>query len=280
MRTPGPDDPSRRTGRAPTVGGFLVVIGVGGVVVAAFLAALVAVLSPASAPVEAATRSSVVAADRGFAVWDRNDDGSPVRWDPCSPIEVMLSPRHLPSGAVADLERALGMVSEASGLTFSFLGMTEERPSVDRAPHQPERYGERWAPVLVAWAGPGEAGLPLRDVDRGVSIPVAVGRHGDRSFVTGQVVLGAHRHGLVSGFEDRSRSWGATLVHELGHLVGLQHVNDPDEMMHVFPGQGAVELGTGDRAGLEAVGGQGRCREPIPPRPLEVPVVQQSRMSW
>ena len=206
----------------------------------------------------------------GFTVWERNSDGSPVRFDPCTPVDVVFAPQGAPAGARQDLEEALARVADATGLDLRLTGTTDEPPSDPRLPYQPERYGHRWAPVLVTWATPGAPGVPLRDIDRGVATPVAVGPEGDRSYVTGQVVLNAERDDLRAGFGDRRDSWGATLLHELAHLVGLGHVDDPDELMYTFPGEGPVTFGPGDRAGLAAVGAAQGCRDVPPAAPVPV----------
>lgn len=206
----------------------------------------------------------------GFAVWAVNDDGQPVRWDPCRPIEVVLSPDGAPAGAATDLDEALSRLRAASGLDLVLTGTTDERPSASRLPYQPERYGDRWAPILVAWERPGASGLPLRDTDRGVAIPVAGGPEGDRTYLTAQVVLNRDRTDLRPGFGDRAEAWGATLLHELLHALGLDHVDDPGQLMATYPGRGAVELGDGDLAGLDAIGAAAGCR-PVPrPAPVRV----------
>ena len=56
------------------------------------------------------------------------------------------------------------------------------------------------------------------------------------------------------GGRDRAR---AIVLHELGHLVGLLHVDDPGELMH-REDVGRLELGPGDREGLAALG-SGTC---------------------
>ena len=231
-------------------------------------AALVTMTAQRAAPDAAVTAQGALA--DGFMVWERNSDGTPVRFDPCTPIDVVFAPDGAPSGARQDLEEALSLLGEATGLDLRLTGTTDEPPSDPRLPYQPERYGHRWAPVLVTWASPGDPGVPLRDIDRGVATPVAVGPEGDRTYVTGQVVLNAERDDLQPGFGDRRDAWGATLLHELAHLVGLAHVDDPEELLYTYPGEGAVVFGPGDRAGLAAVGADQGCRAVPPAAPVAV----------
>ncbi len=220
----------------------------------------------AGAPSAAATPEGT----DGFSVWAVNDDGTPIRWDPCRPIEVVLSPTGAPRSAAADLDEALARLASASGLELVRTATTDERPSGSRRPYQPGRYGQRWAPILVAWAAPGESGLPLRETDRGVAIPVAGGPEGDRTFLTAQVVLNRDRTDLVAGFGDRADAWGATLLHELLHALGLAHVEDPSQLMAVYPGSGPVVLGAGDLAGIAAIGATHGCRPAPTPGPVQV----------
>nr|WP_255633411.1 matrixin family metalloprotease [Demequina sp. TTPB684] len=58
---------------------------------------------------------------------------------------------------------------------------------------------------------------------------------------------------------DRSRA-KALVMHELAHVVGLDHVNDESELM--FPAvTSTVTWGPGDLAGLAAAGA-GQCEKP------------------
>lgn len=195
----------------------------------------------------------------GYALWARDGQGRPLRWDACAPVPFLLS-LPAPEHAEDDLRTALAVLADASGLELVLLGTTEERPSAGRPLVEATDAGWRWRPVLVAWEEPTRTDLPLDVRDRGVALPVAV-RDGEReTFVTGQVLINAARTDLLPGFGDRSDAVGATLLHELAHVLGLAHVDDPTQIMSVSPGSGPVELGAGDLAGLRAVGAEAGCR--------------------
>ena len=81
---------------------------------------------------------------------------------------------------------------------------------------------------------------------------------GDRSWlVTGSVVIdGADMAELMDG-PNGPDAVRAVILHELGHLVGLDHVDDRDELM--YPEHIAQRtFGPGDRAGLAELG-SGEC---------------------
>ncbi|MEX1176820.1 MAG: hypothetical protein WEB09_00025 [Nitriliruptor sp.] len=217
------------------------------------------------------------ASEDGYAVWDRNDDGTPVRWDPCRPVRIVASGVGAPTTypldqLVADLEHAAGVLREATEIELTVIGTSTEVPDASRSTLATEGASRAWAPVLVGWRAPGEGDLPLRDVDRAVAVPVAVGTSRERVYVTAQVVLNPERTDLVPGARDRSSSWGATLLHELAHVLGLDHVDDPDQLLHTYPGVGPVELGAGDRAGLRTLGAEHGCLDVPEPRELDVVV--------
>lgn len=218
--------------------------------------------SPQAVPAEAAAPLTSDASR--FAFWGRDHRGDPLRWDACEPILFVLNTAGAPTHAEQDLRQAMAIIAGASGLDLVLAGHTEERPARDRPLVERQGDGWRWRPVLVAWADPETADVPLSSFDRGVALPVAV-RAGDReAFVTGQLVMNARRTDLSPGFDDRSDALGATLLHELGHILGLDHVADPAELMSADPGSGPVELGPGDRAGLRELGAAAGCN-PAPP---------------
>jgi hypothetical protein len=271
-----PAPPPRRPTRVPLllVAALLVVAGTA---IAAGLAAVVTDDEAPPAPTAPATTSPPAAdapppapvVEDGFALWGRRDDGTPIRWDPCEPIRWVFNPDGAPPTGQADVAAALQLVADASGLSFRFDGLTDEVPSWHRPLLQPERYGDRWAPVLVAWTGPDDE-LALTERQRGAAVPVAVSTSdGETLFVSGQVVLNATAD-LDAGFGDRSSSWGAVLAHEGGHLVGLDHVDDRSQLMYPETAPGPAIFGIGDRRGLQAVGARGGCLDVPVARDIEV----------
>lgn len=228
------------------------------------ISTLIAAIWLTAEPTPSGTTAPAAVTD-GYAFWDTLDDGSPVRW--CTPIPWVLRVDGAPSGAREMLEEATARIAAAGGPRFEYLGPSDEQPSLARPAHQPDRYGEQaWAPVLVAWGPPHAGDLPLRDSDRAVSLPIAV----DGAFVSGQVVFNDRRD-LAMDFADRATSWGATAIHEFVHVAGLDHVDDPSQLMHRFAGSGPVEFGDGDLAGIAALSVPD-CPDAGVPRPVDVEV--------
>lgn len=170
----------------------------------------------------------------------RTDGGQPVAYDPCRAIHYVLRDHGESPDLRAEFDAAVGAVSAATGLRFVFDGSTEEVPSRERAPYQPSRYGKRWAPVLVAFTdateSPELAGNVLGD---GGSIAVAPanvgglsGGTGHPSYVTGQIRLDAPDLERPPPGMPRLVFARAVMEHELGHLVGLDHVGDPTQLMY------------------------------------------------
>lgn len=253
--------------------GIVLVLGLAMVVALSVTAVLVRAAGPGAASgASAAQRAPLDLVEDGFRLWATNGDGTPVRWNPCEPIRWVLNAEGAPLGAQDDIEAAFASVAAISGLEFEFRGRTNERPDEDRLPYQPDRYGtDVWAPVLVSWAAPAP-GVPLGERDRAVAIPIAIGDGEVTTFVSGQIVFNRERD-LQRGFADRGSSLGSTTMHEVGHLVGLDHVSDPDQLMFPHPHLGPVQWGDGDRRGLRVVGSELGCVEPVAPHPVEVSYV-------
>jgi hypothetical protein len=193
--------------------------------------------------------------DGPYTFMQTQDDGvTPVAYSPCRPIHYVVRPDGAPAGGDTLLATAIERISEASGLQFVADGATEEAPTSNRSPYQVQRYGNRWAPVLIAWSTPAEQPDLAGDV-AGEAGSASVVSDGTAFYVTGQVVLdGPTIASLEASGSNGTAVAEGVLTHELAHLVGLGHVDDPDSLMNPTAALTHTYLARGDLAGLARVG--------------------------
>jgi hypothetical protein len=185
---------------------------------------------------------------------------APVAYDPCRVIRVVINERTMPAGAKGLVQDVLEEVGLWTGLSFEVEGPTDEGASGDRADYQPAKYGDRWAPVLVVWSDPGEDPVLEGGVAGNAGSHFIETRHG-AVYVTGRVSLDGPDLGrIIAAGGRRGRDYAGDIIrHEVGHLVGLAHIDEPSELM--FP-EGRPRrkfgYGPGDVRGLYELGG-GAC---------------------
>jgi Matrixin len=194
---------------------------------------------------------------RFFAL--QNDGKTPVAYDPCQPIHYVIRQQGEPTGADPIVFTAVARISQATGLQFVFDGTTSEAPSSHRSSHQLARYGNRWAPVLISWTtareDPDFANAEV--LGEGGSGAVRV-PSGARVFVTGAVTLDAEKLAKILKQDDGDQIVRAVVLHELGHVVGLDHVETKGQLMYARNQRGVTDFGAGDLTGLAALG-RGGC---------------------
>ncbi|MDM7854841.1 matrixin family metalloprotease [Cellulomonas alba] len=208
--------------------------------------------TPLGTPAAVSSRSS------SFAFMHRQPDGvTPVTWDPCRPIHYVTRPAGTPAGGDALVAHAIAAVTRATGLRFVDDGATTESVTADRAVFQPDRYGDRWAPVLIAWETPDEQPRLAGSV-AGLSGPAGVTLPGaDAAYVSGTVELDGQQIATAERVEPAAAR--LIVMHELGHLVGLDHVDDPTQAMNPIATHGLQGFAAGDLTGLARLG-RGDCR--------------------
>lgn len=191
----------------------------------------------------------------------QQDGVTPVLWSPCRPVHWVVRPEQMPVGAQTLLTEALDEVSRLSGLRFVYDGETDGGPVEDRTWYQPDHYGDRWAPVLIVWTSPKEVPAFGDDVVADALPYMVRTSSGDSAIVSGEVRLDSVKlnEAIIHKRIDLVHS---VLLHELGHLVGLQHVSDTQQLMYPEAQLTLTELGRGDIAGL-GFAGQGACQPDI-----------------
>jgi hypothetical protein len=180
---------------------------------------------------------------------------TPVAFDPCRPIHWVYDPTGEPIDGRTAVQAGFRTLAQATGLKFVFDGTTDETPTRDRQAYLPDRYDRsRWSPVLVGWSDEHR----FRDLVghvTGATRPDMVTQPDGRSvYVSGVVVLDEDDLS-VAAMPDRS-VLQATVLHELGHLVGLDHTTDRSQLMFRETRPGVRDYGAGDLLGLALEGAQ------------------------
>lgn len=174
--------------------------------------------------------------------------GAYARWNPCAALTYRVNFSGAPSFARSEVDHAVAKVEAATGLDLVELGETTS----------------------------GNNGTPPADADAVISF-VSVAEYPAIGSVAGlgggtyYPAWGGHDAFVASGFvlinESLTYSQGTSstgleglLLHELGHMIGLNHVGVQDEamygVMHDLPHGG---YGPGDREGLWNLGAPKGC---------------------
>ena len=171
-------------------------------------------------------------------------DGSPARWSPRATIKFRLRSKGGPLNAIEMVKAALQEVSDATGFSFEYAGTFTEVPSFSDSGR---------GTIDIAWATRSEFRKIAPDksdriVGWGGCAPI-VNSSGDLEITTGTVVLNA-----ATDMPTRIGS-GLTqymlLLHELGHVMNLDHVQSTTEVMYpMMDTDDQSSWGPGDRQGL------------------------------
>lgn len=210
-------------------------------------------------------------------------DQLPQRFDPEATIRVTANVDQAGRWAVQDVEQAFWHLHQATGLRFEFVGLTALLPQQALVEHvDPSKPS-----IHVAWAKPGAVAggsdllPPEEPIAPGGALKLAVGVACSRlgvvplggglahvAIVRSAVVLDSTVRELYSPGFTSGGSRGATLLHELAHAVGLDHVDDPTQLMHPMEAGQDAAYAAGDLEGLRRVGVEAGPlpRVPEPPR--------------
>jgi len=186
-------------------------------------------------------------------------EGEPVRYDPCRALGWVINTADAPAGSVELVHDAIADLEQFTGLDFEYLGETSEVAAFNRSLFQ-DRYGPGFAPIVVGFATE-EDEPELEGSVTGVGGSTAVsGAFGSGQYLrSGVVVMDAEDVEQILKRAGGDVLATAIMRHELGHVVGLAHVEDDAELMHA-ENVSTTAWGPGDRQGL-ALAGAGPCEE-------------------
>jgi hypothetical protein len=185
-------------------------------------------------------------------------DGQPVRWNPCQVIHWKANIARGPVGGLDVLKAAVAHIAYKTGTTWVYDGATTTVPNTAYLPKVPSNTNKA---VLLGWTD-GTASDLLRGkpaqvlgMTRTVWFGVDDGR-GHRAAATRAAVVALDRTDKLPlrGVQ----SWSATALHELGHVMGLDHPADSRQLMAAtLPNVSTLQ--TGDNTGLNRVGRAAGC---------------------
>jgi hypothetical protein len=200
---------------------------------------------------------AVVVPDTGSYSFLQHQDGAPndpVAWNPCRPIHYEVNPAGGPPDAMRLAEQAIERAQQVTGLVFQNDGETDARPRW-HSPVMPILGADK--PVLISWATAGEVPeLSGNVAGIGGSVPRR-NHNGWLRYTTGGVTLDADSFATLARRPNGEAQQRAIILHELGHVLGLDHVPDAAELMYA-DNVGLLDYGRGDLAGLAKLG-SGRC---------------------
>jgi hypothetical protein len=188
-------------------------------------------------PIDVLPSARTMAADRAVvAKFTRTDGSAPVVWQTCAPIEVLVNAGPGGVRAFAEIRNAFDEMSQLTGLQFTLTRADDLVPRSNWVASDQARSLGSPPPVLVGWVDPSETDL-LRSGVAGATVANPLRSGSQRSIVSGAIALDANQYGSFKNRDGDGKTRRNLLLHEIGHLLGLDHVDDRSALMHPVVGE-------------------------------------------
>ena len=188
-----------------------------------------------------------------YAFLATRDRFHPVTYSSCRPLQVAVYPAGGPSDAEQLVDEAVAQMRAATGLDIVVIGAFGGHAPNWNFEAAPITLQD---PVSVSWQDGNAIESMTSDVAGLGGSPTVTSGHGTRYRVAGTIALSRDYFAEKEeqGRHDRAL---AVVLHEFGHVLGLDHVDSSGELMYEH-NIGRTTLGPGDRQGLRLLG-QGPC---------------------
>lgn len=177
----------------------------------------------------------------GYSFLSTTSGGSPVTWGCEADIEVVVNPAGAPEGYADLVASAVATVNETTSFTFVVTGETDDREFLDRGR----------GPVLLGWADEQEVPALAGPTAGLGGASYLTGPGGGRGVAVGGMVI-IDTDLPAGGWFRPGIDEETVIVHELLHVLGLGHTEDPSQLMaaeHI----GQTGVGQGDLDGIAAL---------------------------
>ncbi|HVA73907.1 MAG TPA: hypothetical protein VNF71_05030 [Acidimicrobiales bacterium] len=188
-----------------------------------------------AAPVAAS--SPAPSADNNYAFEVTNGSGAPARWNPCEALHYAVVYPGAPSGWQTDVANDINQVSAATGISLVYDGAFSSSAAVPST-----------SKIVISWTS---------SITGGDDVGLTTYWYYNTSGYAAQMVSAQIQLlGSLSGGSGPSGEQ-PVLLHELGHAMGLAHVNAAEVMNPVD--QGYASYQAGDINGLWHLGSSQGC---------------------